>query len=269
MGDFRFKKQYGQNFLSDKNLLGAIVKDAGVDSNTSVLEIGPGRAALTLELAKVAKLVVSVEIDETLKEDIQQVVGEFHNVRIIFDDILKLNDKAIDQFFNGRYSVVANIPYYITTPILFKFLEHSVNIDCITLMIQKEVAERICADVGGKDYGVLSIMSRFYAQPKITRIVSRKMFYPMPKVDSAVVCLKIKKDVDYDFAQKLHKVVQSSFSMRRKTLVNNLMANFSIARTDAEQIVKNLGFDTSIRSEKLDVEDFVKLVHALSEKNIV
>jgi len=269
MSNFKFKKQYGQNFLSDKNLLSAIVKDADVNGETSVLEIGPGRAALTVELAKVAKNVVSVEIDETLREDIQTAISGFGNIRVVFDDILKLDDDAIDGLFPGRYSVVANIPYYITTPILFKFLEHSANIDCITLMVQKEVAERICAESGSKDYGVLSIMSRFYSEPRIARVVSKKMFYPMPKVDSAVVCLKIRKGIDYVFAGKLHKIVQSSFSMRRKTLVNNLMAGFNMSRNDAEQVVKNIGFDVNVRAEKLGVTDFTNLVQELEDRKTI
>lgn len=222
MIEHNFKKKFGQNFISDKNLLSAICSDSDVDKTAEVLEIGAGAGTLTEEISKLAKKVVSFEIDSDLQQHLSSL--NLHNTKFIFDDVMNYETSEIEKMFDGGYKIIANLPYYITTPIIFKFLNEAENLESLTIMVQKEVAERIVAGVGGKDYGVLSIMIKFFGEAKITRIVSRKMFYPQPNVDSAVVKIEIQRDkykkVD---KTKFYKFIQTVFSMRRKTLKNNLL----------------------------------------------
>ena len=220
MLNHNFKKKFGQNFLSDKNLLTAIVQDAGVDKDDDVLEIGAGGGSLSEIVSQYARSVVSYEIDNDLKEHLLSLGLE--NTTFKFVDIMKCDIKDIESDFKGEYRVVANLPYYITTPIIFKFLTQSSKVKSLTIMVQKEVAERIVSACGSKDYGVLSVMVGFYGNAKITRYVSRKMFYPQPNVDSAVVHIEVENkhsDIDRD---KFYTFIQGCFSMRRKTLRNNL-----------------------------------------------
>lgn len=216
-----FKKKFGQNFISDKNLLNAICEDAEVNKNDEVLEIGAGAGALTEAISSKAKKVVSYEIDKSLENHLLGL--DLDNTRFVFGDIMNFSLEEIEKDFSTGYKLIANLPYYITTPIIFKFLNDSKKISSLTIMVQKEVAERIVAGVGGKDYGVLSIMTAFYGEAKINRIVSRKMFYPQPNVDSAVVTIKLNRDKFKDIdGDKFYNFVKSAFSMRRKTLRNNL-----------------------------------------------
>ena len=221
MINHEFKKKFGQNFISDKNLLNAICNDAQVSETDDVLEIGAGAGALTEAISQNANKVVSYEIDTSLQ---QHLLGlDLKNVKFVFGDIMNFDICKIEEDFDGNYKMIANLPYYITTPIIFKFLNESQKITSLTIMVQKEVAERIVANVGGKDYGVLSIMTAFYGEAEINRIVSRKMFYPQPNVDSAVVTIKINrekyKNIDKN---KFYNFIKIAFSMRRKTLRNNL-----------------------------------------------
>ena len=220
MINHNFKKKFGQNFLSDKNLLKAIVSDANLNEKDEVLEIGAGAGTLTEIISQTAKKVVSYEIDKDLEPHLTSL--SLKNVTFKFKDIMQLPLEEIENDFEGKYKIIANLPYYITSPIIFKFLNNSKKIESLTIMVQKEVAQRIVAPIGTKDYGVLSIMINFYGQAFISRSVNRKMFTPVPNVDSAVVVIKAErkyKDID---GEHFFRFVQQCFSMRRKTLKNNL-----------------------------------------------
>ena len=257
---FNFKKKYGQNFISDKNLLKAIVSDADVQKDDTILEIGAGEGSLTSVLSVAAKKIISYEIDGELKEKLLSL--KLSNVQFVFGDFMKCDLHEFEKDLK-EYKVVANLPYYITTPIIFKFLEESEKVVSLTIMVQKEVAERIIALPNSKDYGVLTVMLNFYGEPKITRIVKRQMFFPEPNVDSAVVYIKIDrekyKDIDN---KKFYEYVKTAFSMRRKTLLNNLSQMFS------KDMLKNrLGEEfLSRRAESLSLDEFVQSFKALTEK---
>ena len=221
MINHNFKKKFGQNFISDKNLLSAICNDAEINGDTEVLEIGAGAGTLTEEISQNAKKVVSYEIDRDLQNHLLSL--NLSNVKFVFGDVMNYSTKEIENDFEGEYKIIANLPYYITTPIIFKFLNESTRLASLTIMVQKEVAERIVSKVGSKDYGVLSIMVSFFGEAQINRIVSRKMFYPQPNVDSAVVTITLQKDKYKNIDKnKFYKFIQMAFSMRRKTLRNNL-----------------------------------------------
>ncbi len=224
MIEHNFKKKYGQNFISDKNLLKAIVEDAQINENDEVLEIGAGLGTLTSEISLKAKKVVSYEIDKDLKEVLEGL--KLKNVSFIFNDIMKENIDNIEENFDKDYKIIANLPYYITTPIIFKFLNNSKKLKSLTIMVQKEVAQRIIADKGTKDYGVLSIMIKVFGSAKITRFVNRKLFFPVPNVDSAVVKIEINDKYDFVDKKDFYKFIQACFVMRRKTLKNNLIHSF-------------------------------------------
>lgn len=250
-----FKKKFGQNFISDKNLLEAIVRDAEVNENDDVLEIGAGAGTLTKEISKTAKNVVSYEIDNDLKGHLEGL--DLKNTKFVFGDVMNYNLDEIENDFAGSYKIIANLPYYITTPIIFKFLNGSKKLESLTIMVQKEVAERIVANPGGKDYGVLSVMIDFFGEASITRIVGRNMFYPQPNVDSAVVTIKLQKDkydgIDKD---KFYKFVQSCFSMRRKTLRNNLSKSGLVSR---EQLLEISDEILSKRAETFTTDGLVQI----------
>ncbi len=249
--EHKFKKQFGQNFLTDKNLLDAIVRDANVEAR-EVLEIGAGAGALTSALDKVAKKVVSYEIDSELMQPLAEL--ELSRTQFIFKDALKTPMSEIEKNFDGDYCLVANLPYYITSPLILKFLEEGSRITSLTIMVQKEVAERIIA-TKGKDYGVLSILVAFYGKAKITRFVDRKMFYPVPNVDSAVVRIDIDKRKDVD-GKAFARFVKAAFSMRRKTLLNNLVS----AGFNKEFLNKNLGSEIlALRAESLTLEKLIEI----------
>ena len=256
---FNFKKKYGQNFLSDKNLLKAIANDAEVTKKDVVLEIGAGAGALTQELSLLAQKVVAFEIDTDLKDELLSL--NLPNVEFIFQDFMKLNLKDFEKDITS-YKVVANLPYYITTPIIFKILEESEKVTSLTIMVQKEVAERIIAENSGKDYGILSVMIKFYGEAQISRIVKRQMFNPMPNVDSAVVVIKIDRDKYSDVNRdKFSKFVKTAFSMRRKTLLNNLSSLYS------KDILK-AKFDEKFltrRAESLSIDEFIETYKKLEK----
>lgn len=260
MINHNFKKKFGQNFIYDKNLLSAICDDAEIKENDEVLEIGAGAGTLTSCLAERAKKVVSYEIDEELKTHLLSL--DLQNVQFIFGDIMNYSIEEIENNFEGNYKLIANLPYYITTPIIFKFLNNAKKLNSLTIMVQKEVAERIVAKEGNKDYGILSIMTAFYGNAKIDRTVSRKLFHPQPNVDSAVVTINIVKNkfknVD---AEKFYNLIKSLFSMRRKTVKNNLMKNgFS-----EMQIVKLDDKILTNRSENFNMETLIEIYFKIFE----
>ncbi|HOK63338.1 MAG TPA: 16S rRNA (adenine(1518)-N(6)/adenine(1519)-N(6))-dimethyltransferase RsmA [Soehngenia sp.] len=259
---FNFSKALGQNFLIDGNIVRKIRIAAGVDKNTNVLEIGPGIGTLTEELASSAKRVVAVELDERLKPILEETLSDFENVKVIFSDVLKLDLKEmIEREFNGeRISVVANLPYYVTTPILEKLFESDLPIDLITVMVQKEVALRMTAKPGSKDYSSLSVFIKFYSEPKIEFKVPNTVFMPKPKVDSAVV--KMELDKKYDVNRELFfKIVKAAFSKRRKTIINALSSyeDLGIQKDDIRGVLILADIDENKRAEDLSIEDYLKL----------
>ena len=257
MNDFVFKKKFGQNFISDKNLLNAIASDAEICNKDEILEIGAGAGSLTQVLSERAKKVVSFEIDTDLTEGLLAL--NLKNVEFVFGDFMHYNLSEIEQKFEKNYKVVANLPYYITTPIIFRFLEEATKLDSLTIMVQKEVAERVCAKVGGKDYGILTVMTSFYGEPKITRIIKRQMFFPVPNVDSALLNIKITEKYQNVDKKTFLKFIKTCFSMRRKTLLNNLSSIYSKEKLKGvlgEEILQK-------RAEQFSLDEFVDLFEKL------
>ena len=258
---FSFSKGLGQNFLLDKNVLEDIVDAA--DVSEGVIEVGPGFGVLTRELAKNSKKVISIELDSRLFQVLDYTLEEFDNVKIIEGDVLKINLKDVinEEFSGEKISVAANLPYYITTPIITMLLEGKYPIKRIVVMVQKEVALRLAADAGSKDYGAISVLTRYYTNPRIVTVVPADSFYPAPKVDSAVVCLEVldKPNVDVKDEKMFFKVVKGAFSQRRKTLLNCLSSSFGIDKETTAEKIRNCGIEPGIRGEKLGIEEFAKL----------
>jgi len=258
--DFKFKHSLGQNFITDTNLLEAIVSDARVESKDNVLGIGVGAGTLTKQICQKAKKVVGVEIDKSLEPIINDNLKDNKNFELKLGDILKYRPDEIKDFFDGqRFKVVANLPYYISTPIIFYLIENDFNLESLTIMLQLEVAERLAGKIGTKDYGAITVLLNAIGDVSITRKVSKTMFVPQPKVDSAVVRFDVNKNkYDVDF-KNLSTVVKASFAMRRKTLCNNIMKGFSLSREVVETMLENLGIDITIRAENLGTQQFVAL----------
>ncbi len=256
-----FKKRYGQNFLTDKNLLSAIVSDAGVESGDTVLEIGAGAGALTEELSKASNSVVAFEIDCELEPILSEKFAGKENVEIIYEDFLNFDAEILTSKF-GSYKVVANLPYYITSPIITKLFSLKHRPQNITVMVQKEVGERMTAKEGTENYGYFSALISLYATAKITRNVNRRLFTPVPNVDSCVVRLDIKKEkVDPKFVEFL----KLCFKMKRKTLANNLSGE-EVKKEDVYKVLKSLGKSESARADSLSVHDLLKVYNALKNK---
>ncbi|MBE5742116.1 MAG: ribosomal RNA small subunit methyltransferase A [Clostridiales bacterium] len=266
---FHFNKRFGQNFLTDKNLLSSIVEKAGIKESDTVVEIGVGGGTLTGAIAQKAKMVIGFEIDTNLKPVLAETLKDFDNVEIIYKDIMKMPTEEIESLIGGRFSVVANLPYYITTPILMKFIEESDMVDSVTVTIQEEVADRLCAKAGSEDYGAITAsIDAVGTAEKIIRI-DRKMFYPAPNVDSAVVKIVMDKG-KYDIPnQKAYRAgVRCAFQSRRKTLVNNIMMAFKTDRKTAEDIVVEITGNPQSRGETLSTEDFVKFSKLIVKNNL-
>lgn len=258
--NFKFKKKYGQNFLTDKNLLNFIVRNSNITNDDVVLEIGPGAGTLTKAISENAKKVVSYEIDKDL---IPYLEKKFYNsnVTIINKDIIKAKDQEIIKALGTKeYKIIANLPYYITTPIIMKFIESETPPKSISVMVQKEVAERLTAKPNTKEYGAITAAISLYCNCKIITNVSRNMFIPQPEVDSSVILLeKISRKENIDILKNTQKVIHSAFLRRRKTLLNNLVQDFKIPRVKLEEILKSLDIDVKIRGEALRVEEFILL----------
>lgn len=260
---FRFNKALGQNFISDINLLDAIVSDSGVTSDDIVVEIGTGGGTLTRALASVAKRVVSFEVDQNLKDVLALSLQGIDNVEVIFRDVLKMSDDEVRAFAgDNSFKVVANLPYYITTPLVMRFLESSLDVKSLTVMVQQEVADRFVAKPGTADYAAITLAIEACADARITRKVNRKMFYPVPNVDSAVVRIDVNRTkLAGEDVQLLRKLFKAAFAMRRKTLANNLSAAFGIDKNDATDRITQAGFQPMARGETLSLEDYIKLSH--------
>ncbi|MGN0813110.1 MAG: 16S rRNA (adenine(1518)-N(6)/adenine(1519)-N(6))-dimethyltransferase RsmA [Candidatus Coproplasma sp.] len=263
---FSFKKKFGQNFISDSSLLNRIVDGAGVDGNSTVIEIGCGAGTLTKALALKAKYVYGYEIDASLKPVLSRTLAGVDNAEIIFKDFLRLRLDEIEKGL-GEYLVVANLPYYITTPLIMLFVENSEKCRSLTVMVQEEVARRLCAKANTPDYGAITASVALRGECTILERVGREMFTPSPNVDSAVVRIDLsEKRLDVDNEELYKKVVKTAFAARRKTLVNNLMNGFLLSRGQAEELVISCGFDLSVRGESLSPEQFAALANAIGNK---
>ncbi len=266
---FNFSKTLGQNFLIDKNILDKIIDNSNINKNTNVLEIGPGAGTLTYELCKRAKKVVAIEIDKALIPILEHNLSEFNNFTLINDNIMKIDLKElIDKYFgNQKFIIAANLPYYITTPIIMNIFEGGFNVESMILMIQKEVADRIYAKPGTKDYGALTVGVGFYASPEIICQAPPHCFTPQPKVSSVVIKLNVYEKPPYHVNNKemFFKMVKSVFSQRRKTLVNSLSGSPFIYcdKTQIENALKTMGPDLKIRGEKLDIGKLAELSNYL------
>jgi 16S rRNA (adenine1518-N6/adenine1519-N6)-dimethyltransferase len=267
---FSLKKSLGQNFLIDPNILHKIVAAAQLDKTKGALEIGPGIGALTQLLAAKAGQVVAVEIDRRLIPILQETLAPYRNVSVVHADVLQVNMTELfaQQFQEvDRISVVANLPYYVTTPIIMKMLEEKLPLEYIVVMIQKEVAERMTAKPGRKDYGSLSIAVQYYCEPELVAIVPHTVFIPQPNVDSAVIKLKVRNAPPVEVADEsfFFEVVQASFAQRRKTIYNNLSSRFFTKETkiELERLLKECGIDPSRRGETLALEEYARLSNAL------
>lgn len=260
--NFVAKKKFGQNFITDSNLLCAIAEDAGINKDDTVVEIGAGAGTLTRVLGNKAKSVISFEVDDSLKNVLNTTLSGMDNIKVIFSDILKTDRAQLGSLAPNGFKVVANLPYYITTPVLFYFLESDLPVYSITVMVQKEVALRMVAKCGTPDYGVLSLSVQSRGSACITRVVGREMFYPRPNVDSAVVRIDLGNGV---YSKPLFKLIRSAFAMRRKTLSNNLMSSYGLSRQQAEQILLSADLDPKVRGEALTLGDFVKLLEIMEK----
>ena len=266
--DFKFNKAYGQNFIFDKNFLKSIVVDL-VNENTEVLEIGAGAGTLTAMLCENAKKVVAFEIDKNLQPILKENLGSYGNLNLIFQDIMKAELDDIERNFENDYVMVANIPYYITTPIIFKFLA-SKKIKSMSIMIQQEVAERLTAKAGTKDYGAITVAIDARANAKIIKKVGRHMFTPVPNVDSAIVKIDLIEN-KYNITNEsiLDDTIKCAFGNRRKTLYNNLKSFFNFTSEIATEILNKANLKADIRGEKLTTTQFVNLSNLIAEyKNI-
>ncbi len=264
--DFHFNKALGQNFITDGNLLDAIVSDSGIEEGDVVVEIGTGAGTLTRSIAKIAKKVYSFEVDKNLQPVLALSLQGVDNVEVIFRDILKMKDSEVEQIVGGKFKVVANLPYYITTPLAMRFIESTLDVESLTIMVQKEVADRFVARANTADYSAITLAIEMAGSAKITRNVSRNMFYPSPNVDSAVVRIDIDRHkLNGENAPLLHKLVRSSFAMRRKTLANNLSNAFGISKQDATDLIQRAGFEPMVRGEALSLEDYKKLARVLDD----
>lgn len=255
---FKFSKSLGQNFLIDKNFVDKIVDGADVGGK-NVIEVGPGIGTISYEMAKIAKKLILIEIDSALIPILEENMAEFDNVEIIHADILKTDLKEVqERYFGGEeFAFVSNLPYYITTPIIEKIFEEDIDCTSMTIMVQKEVADRMVATEKDKDYSSLSVFVKYYSDAKKITKVPKSVFMPQPKIDSTVLTLELreyKKDVDKD---KLFALVRAGFEKRRKTIVNSLSAVAD--KEDLKKALANLGLKENLRAENLSLDDFINI----------
>ena len=269
--NFVFQKKFGQNFLIDTHVLDKIIRAAEIGKDDCVLEIGPGIGTMTQYLACAAKKVIAVEIDRTLIPILQDTLDGYDNVKIINEDVLKVDiGKLAEEENEGKpLKVVANLPYYITTPIIMGLFENHVPLQSITVMVQKEVADRMQTGPGSKDYGALSLAVQYYAKPYIVANVPPNCFMPRPKVGSAVIRLERYKEppVKTENEKLMFRIIRASFNQRRKTLANGLKnsAELDFTKEEIEEAITGLGKGTSVRGEALTLQDFANLSNILGE----
>lgn len=255
---FSFKKSLGQNFLISPSVCPQMADAACSDDDFGVIEIGPGIGVLTVELAKRAQKVVAIELDDRLRPVLSKTLGEFDNVEVIFEDAMKLDlhDIIATKFAGMKVCVCANLPYYITSPIVMMLLESKLPVETITVMVQKEAADRLCAKIGSREAGAVSVAVRYYSNPQMLFTVSRGSFLPAPKVDSAVIQLSVLKEpgVTVNNETNFFKFFKAGFSQRRKTLVNSVSSMLSIDKPTIISALEQCGLSTDVRTEKLTME---------------
>ena len=266
---FNFQKKFGQNFLIDTHVLDKIIRESGVNKEDCVIEIGPGIGTMTQYLAENAREVVAIEIDKNLIPILQDTLSSYNNVTIINEDVLKVDIKKLAEERNqGKpVKVVANLPYYITTPIVMGLFESHVPIDSITIMVQKEVADRMQEGPGSKDYGALSLAVQYYAKPEIVANVPPNCFMPRPNVGSAVIRLTCheKPPVEVEDENFMFDIIRASFNQRRKTLVNGLgnAGNLNVTKEQVTNVLEKMKLSPTIRGEALSLEQFAQLSNLL------
>lgn len=271
--DFVFQKKFGQNFLIDTNILDKIIGSANLTKDDFVLEIGPGIGTMTQYLAEAAREVVAVEIDKALIPILEDTLSDYDNITILNEDILKvdINKLALEKNDGRPIKVVANLPYYITTPIIMGLFESHVPIDSITIMVQKEVADRMQVGPGTKDYGALSLAVQYYAKPEIITNVPPNCFIPKPKVGSAVIRLTKYKETPVEVIDEalMFHIIRASFNQRRKTLVNGLInaSDLHIPKEIILEAISDLGKSPMVRGEALTLNEFARLSNSISKKH--
>ena len=266
---FHFKKQFGQNFISDTNLLESIVSASGIDENTTVVEIGCGAGTLTRALAERAKRVYAYDVDTALQPVLAETLAGLENVEVIFRDFTKVNMQELDEEI-GEFTVVANLPYYVTTPLVTKLLEESEKVQGISVMVQEEVAERFCAKENTPEYGSITAAIALKGEAKIVKRVSRNLFYPRPNVDSAVVKITFDRGRVAVKSEKAYRqTVKCAFLNRRKTLENNLVNFFSLSREQAKAVLAAAGVDEKARGETLSPQRLAILADVLLDTGAI
>ncbi len=262
INNFKIKKKFGQNFIIDNNIINKIINLSNIDQETLVIEIGPGMGALTNELVKKAKQVVCYEIDEGLKPVLEQI--NVSNLEIIYEDFLKRDiKKDLEKYSYQKLYVVANLPYYITTPILLKIIENNINVDKIVVMVQKEVGDRFKAKEGSRDYSSLSIIFNYNFKISKLMDISRNVFIPKPNVDSIVLCFEKKDEKEYiKNIEIFNKLIRDAFQYKRKNIRNNLK-NYDLNMI--EEILKKYNFDLNVRSEQLNYNIFIEIANNIKE----
>lgn len=268
---FKFSKSLGQNFLIDQNILDNIVDGANILETDYVIEVGPGIGSLTQNIAERANSVVAIEIDKTLIPILQETLKDYKNVEVINEDVLKLDLHKLveDKFKNNKAKVIANLPYYVTTPIIMKFLEEKVPVQSLTIMIQKEVADRMQAKPGTKDYGSLSIAVQYYCNPKILLKVPPSVFIPQPKVESTVIRLDIldKPKVNVEREDLFFGLVKDAFGKRRKTLLNALSSgDLKLEKDMLKEVLSLSNIEENRRGETLTIEEYATLANNLAKR---
>ncbi|MDO4745805.1 MAG: 16S rRNA (adenine(1518)-N(6)/adenine(1519)-N(6))-dimethyltransferase RsmA [Bacillota bacterium] len=271
--NFQLSKSLGQNFITDKSVIERIVEGSGAGEDDLVIEIGPGIGVLTAEAAETAGKVVAIEIDKKLIPILAETLGEYDNVRVINSDILKTDINEIIReereagSFSGGVKIMGNLPYYITTPIIMGILEKGVEADSITIMMQKEVADRIKSSPGGKIYGAISVAVQYYCEVEQVASVPKEVFVPRPKVDSAVLKLSIRKErpVDLIDEKSFFACIKAGFGQRRKTLLNSLTGVNGLAKEEIKKILEEAGIEPARRAETLNIEEFAAIANGVAE----
>ncbi|WP_244269728.1 16S rRNA (adenine(1518)-N(6)/adenine(1519)-N(6))-dimethyltransferase RsmA [Caldanaerovirga acetigignens] len=269
----RPSKRLGQHFLIDERPLAAMIEAAELKNEDGVLEIGPGLGVLTLKLGRLVRKVVAVEKDPALFPVLEKLTGKYKNICLLNEDVLKLDlEKVSKEHFDGKFKVVANLPYYITSPILMKIVENRHLIKMAVIMVQKEVAQRLSARPGTRDYGILSIAVQLYAHVDLICQVGRSAFLPPPKVESAVVRLKLRElpSVNIEDEKMFFRIVEAAFGERRKTVKNSLKSRLSLPSDEIREALKKAGIDENRRAETLNIEEFTELSREIAKiiKNI-
>lgn len=264
---FNFSKALGQNFIINPSVCPRMAEMCGADENTGVIEIGTGVGVLTAELCKRAKKVVAIELDTRLLPVLSETLCEYDNFEVVNADVMKVDLHAlIKEKFDGMKVVVcANLPYYITSPVITMLLENNLPIEAVTVMIQKEAADRLCTPVGSRESGAITVCTNYYSVPKQLFNVSRGSFMPAPNVDSTVIRLDIRKEpaVKVSDEKKFFRIVKAAFAQRRKTVVNSVSSSLGIPKAQIISALEQSGLDANIRAEKLSMDDFAKLCESL------